>query len=64
MSSPKFFKDQTVAFLGGSGKVTNYLSSYSNWFYVIEMNMGEEPDFGRIGYETTIIMDESELQLC
>lgn len=59
----QFRKGQKVSFIGGSGTVKNYLSEFSNWFYLVEMEMGPEPEMGRIGYETTILLSQTDLSL-
>ncbi|AKG20379.1 hypothetical protein [Calothrix sp. 336/3] len=59
--APRFEKNQTVEFVGGIGKIKNYYSESNSWVYLVEMAMGQEPDFGRIGYETTIILPEPDV---
>ncbi|MGH2414446.1 MAG: hypothetical protein ACRDEA_12335 [Microcystaceae cyanobacterium] len=61
ISAPRFQKNQTVEFVGGTGKIKNYYSESDSWIYLIEMAMGPEPDFGRIGYETMIVLPEPDL---
>lgn len=62
LPAPKFGKEQTVTFLGGIGTVKNYQPNASTWTYTISMKMGPEPNFGRIGAETTILLVEEEIQ--
>lgn len=58
---PRFAKDQLVEFIGGTGKIRNYRSESDSWLYLVEMAMGPEPDFGRIGYETMILLPELDM---
>jgi hypothetical protein len=58
---PKFCHKQQVRFSGGEGIVRNYKSECGGWTYLVEMKLGLEPDFGRIGPETTVLLDEAEL---
>jgi hypothetical protein len=62
-SSPKFNPDQVVRFVGGEGKVRRHYHDSGSWSYAIEMAMGPEPDMGRIGYETTVLLLETDLRL-
>jgi hypothetical protein len=59
--APRFEKNQTVEFVGGIGKIKNYYSESNSWIYLIEMAMGPEPNFGRIGYETMILLPEPDM---
>ena len=47
-----------VRFLGGVGKIKSFCSESNRWNYAVEMEMGAEPDFGRIGVQTTILLHE------
>lgn len=58
---PKFCKDQQVSFSGGLEKIKNYFLDSGMWLYTIEMELGPEPDMGRIGSETTILLHQVEL---
>lgn len=58
---PRYAKNQIVSFLGGMGRIVNYHPDANSWRYAVEMELGPEPDFGRIGYETTILLNESEI---
>lgn len=58
----RFNKKETVCFVGGKGKIISYKPVSNSWTYAVQMDMGPEPAFGRIGFETTIILDETELQ--
>lgn len=60
-SLPRYTKNQTVSFFGGMGKIINYHPEVNSWQYAIQMELGPEPDFGRIGYETTILLSEAEI---
>lgn len=61
IAAPRFQKNQTVEFVGGIGKIKNYHSESGSWIYFVEMAMGPEPDFGRIGYETMILLAEPDI---
>lgn len=58
---PNFCHDQQVRFVGGEGIVESYRSEDDTWIYLIKMSMGPEPDFGRVGGETTVVLLESDL---
>lgn len=58
----QFNEKQTVSFLGGKGKIISYKPVSNSWTYAVQMDMGPEPAFGRIGFETTILLEETELQ--
>lgn len=60
-NSPNFCHAQRVRFVGGEGTVESYHSETDIWIYLIRMSMGPEPDFGRIGGETTVVFLESDL---
>lgn len=59
---PKFSTNQIVQFIGGVGKIKNYRPDSGTWTYAVEMEMGPLPDVGRVGFETTIILHESDIQ--
>ena len=59
--NPQFHCHQTVHFLGGIGKIKSIQPQAIGWAYHVEMSMGAEPDFGRVGAETTIVLEEQEL---
>jgi hypothetical protein len=61
ITKPKFALDQTVSFIGGKGKIKSYRQQSDRWTYTIEMSLGVKPDFGRIGAETTIMLEESDI---
>jgi hypothetical protein len=61
VSVPKFYQDQLVCFIGGEGKVKYLRPDAGSWLYTVEMAMGPEPEMGRIGYETMIVLPETDL---
>jgi len=61
MKAPKFHNTQWVSFVGGEGIVRSYTPEYGKWTYLIEMALGLEPDFGRVGGETMIHLNEADL---
>jgi hypothetical protein len=61
LERPKFHQQQKVYFLGGSGEVKKLQREVDTWIYTVEMNMGLEPHFGRIGAETTILLEEEDI---
>jgi hypothetical protein len=62
LSKPKFTRNQTVGFIGGIGKIKNIQQQNNRWTYTIKMSMGAKPDFGRLGAETTILLEEHDLR--
>ncbi|MEH1969212.1 hypothetical protein [Nostoc sp.] len=50
LTRPKFCKGQKVEFIGGLGTIIQYCPHSGNWSYLVEMEMGSEPEIGRIGY--------------
>jgi hypothetical protein len=62
VSAPKFHKDQQVAFIGGSGKIENCFLDSGTWVYTVKMELSTESEMGRIGYETTILLHQTEIQ--
>ena len=61
IGSPSFCPTQQVSFLGGEGAVKGFKYEAETWFYIVEMKPGPEPDFGRVGGETTILLSEADL---
>ncbi|MEH2051845.1 hypothetical protein [Nostoc sp.] len=61
MKVPKFHNAQWVSFVGGEGIVRSYTPEDGRWMYLIEMVLGLEPDFGRVGAETMILLPEADL---
>lgn len=43
-----------MSFACGIGKVKSHRPLAGIWYYAVEMEMGPEADFGRVGYETTM----------
>lgn len=62
IEQPKFCKEQQVFFLGGWGIIKNSFLSAGKWLYLVEMELGPEPEMGRIGPETTILLYQTDLQ--
>ncbi|PSB10898.1 hypothetical protein C7B62_07665 [Pleurocapsa sp. CCALA 161] len=62
LTKPKFAPNQTVCFIGGIGKIKSIQQQDSRWVYTIEMSMGVEPDFGRVGAKTTIVLAEQDIR--
>ncbi|MCU0568511.1 MAG: hypothetical protein MUF49_18185 [Oculatellaceae cyanobacterium Prado106] len=50
-----------MQFLGGSGVIKRCKPEAGIWTYVVEMEMGQAPETGRIGSETSILLTESDL---
>jgi hypothetical protein len=50
-----------VRFLGGVGKIKSFRPESNTWTYAVKREMGAEPDFGRIGAETTIRLHEDDI---
>lgn len=61
MSAPIFQQTQRVRFIGGEGIVRDFKPESGDWIYDIEMALGLEPNFGRVGAETMIVLNEAEL---
>ncbi|NMF86383.1 MAG: hypothetical protein EA342_09400 [Leptolyngbya sp. LCM1.Bin17] len=61
IGSPSFCYAQHVSFLGGEGSVKSLKYEAKTWLYIIEMTPGPEPDFGRVGGETTVLLSEADL---
>lgn len=58
---PKFSKKQRVYFVGGVGMIKNCQPESGTWTYAVEMELGPEPEMGRVGSETTILLDEADI---
>jgi hypothetical protein len=58
----RFHREQQVRFIGGEGVVRNVKFESGAWKYLIEMPLGVEPNFGRIGAETMVLLSETELR--
>lgn len=62
LEQPKFCPFQQVSFLGGMGKIVSRFTEAGKWMYAVEMPLGKEPEMGRIGSETIILMQEAEIR--
>ncbi|HIK14971.1 MAG TPA: hypothetical protein IGS53_06705 [Leptolyngbyaceae cyanobacterium M33_DOE_097] len=60
---PRYRRGQVVRFVGGKGTIQSYRPEGDSWSYWVEMEMGPEPEMGRIGAETTIVLAQAELEL-
>jgi hypothetical protein len=60
-SKPKFREGHSVKFAGGEGVIRSARWEFGRWTYVVEMALGTEPEFGRVGHETTVLLDEADL---
>jgi hypothetical protein len=58
---PKLCKGQIVSFMGGEGIIKNCRFESGSWEYLVEMPMGPEPEMGRVGYETMILLSEVDI---
>jgi hypothetical protein len=58
---PRFRKGEKVEFVGGVGTIKSYQVEAGTWTYTVEMAMGPEPEMGRIGAETTVLLNEFDL---
>jgi hypothetical protein len=61
LTVPQFRKGQAVRFTGGVGTIKNYQSESGTWMYLLQMELGPEPDFGRVGAETMLWLPEVDL---
>ncbi len=61
-SPPKFRQSQMVCFWGGMGTIRSYHLESGTWAYAVEMALGPEPESGRVGSETTILLNETDMQ--
>lgn len=58
---PKYIHTQRVRFVGGEGIVRSYKFESGSWTYLVEMALGLEPSFGRVGAETMLFLNEADL---
>ena len=58
---PRFSKGEMVCFVGGVGIIKSCRPDSGTWTYAVEMELGPEPDMGRVGSETTILLLESDI---
>ncbi|WP_109010725.1 hypothetical protein [Nostoc commune] len=63
LTRPKFYKGQKIEFIGGFGTIIQYCPNSGYWSYLIEREMGSEPEIARIGYETAILLFETDIIL-
>lgn len=61
IKTPRFNKNQMVCFVGGVGKIRSCRPESGTWTYVVEMELGPEPDMGRVGSETMILLLEADI---
>jgi hypothetical protein len=61
--APQFRQGQQVRFIGGAGTIKSLRPDAGSWTYQVEMEMGPEPEMGRIGYETTIVLAEADMTI-
>lgn len=64
LAIPRFHREQKVNFVGGTGKIKNYQLEAKSWMYLVEMDLGPEPEMGRVGYETMIWLPEADFERC
>lgn len=57
----QFHPGQAVRFIGGTGTIESYRPESGTWMYLIEMELGAEPEFGRVGAETMLWLPQSGL---
>ena len=62
IKGPSFHHAQRVSFVGGEGVVRSYRPEAGTWTYLVEMALGLEPDFGRVGAETMVLLNEADLR--
>jgi hypothetical protein len=61
LKMPSFRNNQRVKFSSGEGIVRKFQYELGSWDYLIEIEAGQYPDFGRVGAETMVILREAEL---
>jgi hypothetical protein len=61
MPKPKFCTKHPVSFAGGEGTILGMKWEFGQWLYLVEMELGAEPEFGRVGAETMVLLDETDL---
>ncbi|MEX0268449.1 hypothetical protein AB3R30_04860 [Leptolyngbyaceae cyanobacterium UHCC 1019] len=61
VQSPIFRQAQKVMFIGGEGIVQSCKHEAGRWTYLVKMPLGVDPNFGRIGAETMVLLQESDL---
>lgn len=58
---PSFRQAQKVMFIGGEGIIQSCKYEAGRWTYLVEMLLGIDPSFGRIGAETVVLLQEVDL---
>jgi hypothetical protein len=58
---PSFCQAQRVAFIGGEGIIRSCEHKAGRWMYLVEMPLGIYPNFGRVGAETMVLLQEVDL---
>lgn len=51
-----------VCFPGGTGTIRRCHLESGTWAYTVEMALGPEPNLGRVGSETTILLHEADIE--
>lgn len=62
MTFPKFSTNQLVCFIGGTGVIVKCFPASGTWTYTVEMELGPEPPMGRVGAETRLLLNETDIQ--
>ncbi|MBD3883948.1 hypothetical protein IFO70_19530 [Phormidium tenue FACHB-886] len=62
INRPRFSLTQQVRFVGGEGIVRSNEPIAGTWTYLVEMPLGIEPDFSRVGPETKVFLNEANLR--
>jgi hypothetical protein len=57
-----FNRAQRVKFVGGEGVIRNCKFEGGTWTYLVEMDLGPAPKFGRVGAETMVLLDWIDLR--
>jgi hypothetical protein len=57
-----FNRAQRVKFVGGEGVIRNFKFEGGTWTYLVEMDLGPAPKFGRVGAETMVLLDWIDLR--
>lgn len=58
---PKFSNEQRVCFIGGIGTIKGCQIDSGTWTYAVEMELEPDPNIGRVGNETTVLLHEGEI---
>lgn len=61
MTRPRYATGQTVCFVGGVGIIKSCRPESGTWTYAVQMELGPEPEMGRVGSETTILLLEADM---